>query len=126
MSRENHATTHQNAGIASWRFKPKAKINSYHEAAIFLGRWAVADLGSNMKVCRRGPHAIAIRLYDTDIITYYSDDTFEANNGGWNTPTTSTRLNLFGPAGWHFGHHKKRLQGNGKPMEPGIRYKVAG
>jgi hypothetical protein len=69
---------------------------------------------------------VATWLYETDIITYYPDGTFVADNGGFNTPTTSTRCNQFGPEGWCFFHHNKKLTGRNKSMdiEMGKREKV--
>lgn len=41
-----------------------------------------------------------IRLYYTDILTLWPGGGFMINTGGYNTPTTRDRLNLFLPAPW--------------------------
>ena len=127
MSRSNPATTHDNAGIAAWRFSAP-KINSYEEADAFLGDEIEKKCGRGKLLIHRlsgvPGDGIAVRLYDTDILIYYQDGTFEADNGGWNTPTTTARLNYFAPPGWFFGHGNKKLYGNGRPMGKGLRYAV--
>lgn len=125
MGRANPYTTHQYAGIAAGQVKAKADVRSFAEAAAFLGDEQAKIIASHVLVHRVSPDAIAIRLYDTDIVTYYADGTFEADNGGWNTPTTTSRLNQFGPHGWFFGHGKKKLFGRGQPMGKGLRYSIA-
>jgi hypothetical protein len=55
---------------------------------------------------------IDVVLYSTTILRYRADGKFWADNGGYNTPTTSIRLNMVAPYGWHFGHVRKRLVGN--------------
>lgn len=42
----------------------------------------------------------AIRLHDTNIITYHDDGTIELSSGGWRTKTTKERLNAYLPSGW--------------------------
>lgn len=131
MSRANPRTTHLNAGIpANSYIKAKAEVKSYEDAATFLGNDREKKLASNTVVHRVAPDAIAVRLYETDIITYYADGTFTADNGGFNTPTTSTRCTQFGPRGWFFYHHKKKLGGRGPhgnhwPLDSEKRLKVS-
>lgn len=124
MSRANPRTTHGNAGIASWRFKLKAEVHSYEDAAQFLRdtepRWRLVgdvehgvehgtfDLGPHMVVVEQRDY-LAVMLYDTEIIRYYPDGTFSVDNGGHSTPTTMYRLNAVLPDGWVANHHKKQL-----------------
>jgi len=129
MPRSNPLTSHENAGIAATRFvKVKAEIRSYSEAAAFLGEALERKVASNVMVVRKNKSTIAIRLYDTDIIRYYADGRFSADNGGFNTPTTSTRCNQFGPLCWFFYHYKKELEASpfayveGKPTGHKNRY----
>lgn len=117
MGRANPRTTHLNAGIpANHPIKAIAIVRSFAEAEAFLadpehdGPHSERPLASNVRVVQRSYDAIAIRLYNTDIITYYRDGTFSFDNGGFNTPTTSTRCNQFGPRGWFFYHHKQLLR----------------
>jgi len=112
--------THNNAGIPANSFiKAKAEIHCFADALAFVQKqqtWGenLLPLASNVVVYvvkrRRGkPVSIAVRLYDTDIITYHANGTWEADNGGFFTPTTSTRCNQFGPYGFHFSHVNKKL-----------------
>jgi hypothetical protein len=137
-----HAT-HIYSGIsANNRVKSKAEIHSFEDAAAFVAaeneRHCVREyryrLASNVTVCPILSNdgkvvAIAIRLYQTNIITYFPDGTFEADNGGYNTPTTSSRCNQFGPKGWFFYHKQKKLTGRSQGFEEvvmgkGIRIKI--
>lgn len=52
---------------------------------------------------------IAVILYDTAIIHYREHGHWTADNGGFNTPTTSRRAMQFGPRGVHFSHVNKVL-----------------
>ena len=132
--RHNPLTTHCYAGIASRPINTKAEIRSYADAYKFLGGEKEKKLGSNLLVHvvkwtsggARIPFSIAIKLYGTDIITYHGDNTFEANNGGFNTPTTSSRCNQFCPKGWRFAHENKKLVGCflGKDYETGSKKKL--
>jgi len=40
----------------------------------------------------------AIRLHNTDIVTFRTDDKIVLNSGGWRTSTTKDRINTFSPA----------------------------
>jgi hypothetical protein len=107
--------------------KAKAVVKSFEQAEAFLDGEEEKTLASHVVVYRVGGGGIAICLYETDIITYYPDGTFVADNGGFNTPTTSTRCNQFGPEGWCFFHHNKKLTGRNKKsmdIEMGKREKV--
>jgi hypothetical protein len=104
--------THQNAGIAaSIKIKTveDAEIHSYFDCESFLQGSMERQIASNVMIVRCSDTAIAVRLYNTDIITYFADGTFTAQNGGFNTPTTSSRANQFGPMNVHFSHTKKVL-----------------
>lgn len=52
---------------------------------------------------------IDVILYDTPIVRYYQDGSFSVDNGGFNTPTTSTRISQFTPHGYHAYHANKKL-----------------
>lgn len=119
--------THPNGGIpASCYIKAKAEIRSYADASAFLAEGTQNNrlVASHVTIARRSPTTIAVRLYNTDIITYHSDETFSFSNGGFYTPTTSTRCNQFGPKGYHFSHGKRILHANGTPEQDGIRLPV--
>ena len=136
MSRANPATTHQYAGIAAWNVKLRAEIHSYDDARKFLGDQKSEKLGAHMFVLTTDDYAtIDIVLYSTTILRYTADGKFWADNGGYNTPTTTQRLNMLapGPLGaWRFAHSKKRLVGwsprscaYNQPMGVGKLYPVS-
>lgn len=103
-------STHGGYGIpANTRIKAKAEIHSYADCVAFLDGDNEKEVASNVTIVRRAPDAIAVRLYQTDIITYYADDTFSFTNGGYYTPTTSARANQFGPKGVWFSNVKMKL-----------------
>jgi hypothetical protein len=54
-------------------------------------------LANNTYAERRELGAIAIRLHQTDIVTFYPDGRIVANTGGWKTLTTKDRLNEYLP-----------------------------
>ena len=93
------AATHDNAGIAAWRFKLEGEIGSYEDCATFLAEYGgpvlttSRKLGPQMTVVRNQDEGYcAVRLYATEIIRYYPDGTFSVDNGGFNTLTTKARL----------------------------------
>lgn len=43
------------------------------------------------------PGAIAVRYYQTDIVTFYPDGRIELRCGGWQTVTTKQNINAFSP-----------------------------
>lgn len=55
-------------------------------------------LERNTYLERRGDN-FAIRLHQTDVVTYKPDDSIVLNSGGWLTMTTKARINQFLPAG---------------------------
>lgn len=55
-----------------------------------------AKLWHNVYLEPRG-EAIAVRYYNTDIVTYYPDGRIELRNGGWQTVTTKQNISAFSP-----------------------------
>lgn len=127
--------THIYSGIAAWRFKPEAELHSFDDCEAFVqGRKGRIKLAASMTIRfqeSHGKRAYIIRLYDTDILCYLENGTFWADNGGFNTITTSTRLNHFGPPHWFFSHSNCLLYGwhsaSGRSgrMNPETLYEVA-
>jgi hypothetical protein len=127
-------SSHSWAGVAR-RVKAKAEVRSYTQAFRFLNDQLVRKLASNVWVVQyRNPDRMVIRLYQTDILVYYSDSlTFSADNGDTASLTTTYRLNQFGPPGWHFYHERFRLYGRYDsrshdytfPMSWDRRYRIA-
>lgn len=109
------AANHPYAGISACHFiNSKADIHSYEDCVRFLGDECTKKLASNMLVCS-GPRHLCnplwchVRLYETNIITYWRDGSFIVDHGGHITATTVTRLNQFGPHLVHFYRHRNRL-----------------
>lgn len=124
-------STHDNAGIAAnMDIKTKATIKSWADADAFLGKSESSkQLASNVTVERDLKDTIHVTLYSTRIVSYYPDETFSVNNGGFNTPTTSRRVTQFTPDGYVFWHHKKMLHTrlNGKKINAeGLKLPVNG
>jgi hypothetical protein len=74
-------------------------------------------LANNTYAERRQSGAIAIRLHQTDIVTFNQDGSIVANTGGWKTSTTKARLNDYLPCRiwqqrgqWFFTHNGKQLE----------------
>lgn len=110
--------THANAGIAAWNFKLKGEIHSYEDCEAFLGgvdedgRTIIDEraLGPKMSVGRNDfDGCLSVVLYATEIIRYYPDGTFSVSNGGFNTPTTTARLDAVLPPGFRAFHKQKQL-----------------
>lgn len=63
--------------------------------SLLQGRYS-KKLDHNTYLIRRGD-AIAIRLHETDIITYTPQSLCILHSGGWNTPTTRDRISAYAP-----------------------------
>lgn len=107
--------THEYAGISAWDFKLKAEVVNYEQAREFLSGRNIAYLGPQMIIaeehCEEYAQTsfFAVVLYNTEIIRYYPDDTFSVDNGGFNTLTTTERLQAVLPDGFrcfHFSTHE--------------------
>lgn len=55
-------------------------------------------LANNTYAERRSGRVIAIRLHQTDIVTFFPDGKIVASTGGWKTHTTKDRLNDYLPS----------------------------
>jgi hypothetical protein len=77
-------------------------VNSFRQADEALqGRnSARRKLGNNTYLERRGDGSIAVKLHDTDVVTYRADGSIVLDSGGWLTVTTKDRMNEHGPQGW--------------------------
>lgn len=103
--------THDYAGISAnnRQIKARGEIHSFEDAERFLAGDQVRTVASHVMVRKVDQDRIDIVLYDTAIITYYRDGSWTADNGGFNTPTTSARATQFGP-GVYFYHDNKVLK----------------
>ena len=73
---------------------------NYHTfSAKLTGRNAVSrKLANNTKLYRLNDTTIAVKLHNTDVITYHEDGRIVFDSGGWKTPTTKERMNTYSPA----------------------------
>jgi hypothetical protein len=114
----------ENAGA-----KLRKPIRSYFDAAMFL-----RDAGSHYRglgptlahntVLHSPEHGvIAVRLYNTDIVTLYADGRVKLNNGGHQTVTTKARMNeILHPMGIGIGQARgewyvSEIGSSAKPIE---------
>lgn len=68
----------------------------YQEAINTLGTHDSRKLANNTYLRRRGPKSIAVKLHNTDILTFHPGRTVY-DSGGWRTVTTKDRMNRYGP-----------------------------
>lgn len=87
-------------------------MNTYIEAAEQLGGKASRKLENNTYLHRIDEHTIAVKLHDTDVVTYYDDGRIVLNSGGWRTVTTKDRMEKYSPVwlrsfdgDWHIARH---------------------
>jgi hypothetical protein len=100
-------------------------MQSYEQAAVKLGSRDSRKLENNTYVQRRGED-IAVRLHNTDVVTYHKDGTITLNSGGWRTSTTKNRINSYIPGR---GLHQKNSLwyfSDGEIFEDGIRIDHSG
>lgn len=80
-------------------------------------------LDNNTYAERRDGGAVAVRLHDTDVVTYNADGTVTFDTGGWFTMTTKERMNYFGPSGWVIGSDRGTWYfGHGYQDKDRVRY----
>lgn len=78
------------------------RFNDYLRASLQLtGRCKERrKLANNTYLIRRSADSIAVRLHDTDVLTFHSDGHIIVANGGFPTCTTHDRINRYLPAGY--------------------------
>lgn len=76
-------------------------MQSYPEAdAQLTGRCKDRrKIANNTWLERRDDETIAVRLHQTDVVTYRADGSITLDTGGWFTVTTKDRMNRFTPFG---------------------------
>lgn len=99
-------------------------LKDFYAARDLLGANQSHKLDYNTTLERRGADCIAVRLHETDIVTFHPTFT-ELDSGGWTTKTTAERMNTYGPVridrrnpGWMAGGYiyfdGMRFSRNGK------------
>jgi len=56
-------------------------------------------IANNTRVIRRSDDSIAIKLHNTDVITFFKNGEIQLFTDGWKTVTTKDRINRFLPSG---------------------------
>ena len=79
-----------------------ASVNDYQSAKNFLNGRDEKRIAHNTKVVSYCDGSIGIVYHATAIVKYYPNGEVRLDCGGWQTTTTTQRLNQFGPIGWHF------------------------
>src|SRR5260221_7675367 len=73
---------------------------NHHSAMSLLRTARSIDAGKpidrNTRLMLRGT-SVAVRLHNTDIVTYAENGTVTLNTGGWKTVTTKVRINDYSP-----------------------------
>ena len=77
-------------------------------------------LDNNTYLIRDGKN-LAIKLHDTNVVTYTPDGKIILNSGGWQTPTTKDRMEKFSPA--HISQNNFVWYINGSVYQDGCYYK---
>lgn len=92
--------------------------------ATLTGRCSKSRKVANNTYLERRGDDIAVRLHQTDVVTFHADGTATLDTGGWLTMTTKERINRYLPAGirlesnrgrWfliHRGHSEYDVEGN--------------
>jgi DNA helicase TIP49 (TBP-interacting protein) len=79
------------------RFEKFGELRSYRAADQILAGRVSLKLESNTYLQRRDDKTIAIRLHDTDVVTYHASGLTTLRTGGWHTVTTKDRINAYAP-----------------------------
>ena len=92
----------------AWRtavLEAEADCRTYGDYVKFLGDMKSKSIAKNVNV-RIHYGKIIVRLYETDILIFYKDGTFTADNGQgeFASVTTTDRLKQFGPKNLNFFH----------------------
>lgn len=100
--------------------------------AQLTGRCSRSRKVANNTYAIRRDHDIALRLHDTDVVTFHPDGSITLNTGGWYTMTTKERMNGAlpkapwdsGTGGWVYsvkGEWHVKWQGHDYVFKDGIR-----
>lgn len=76
------------------------KVRCYEDAKSFFEKARFPKRGkplqNNTRLYRRGKD-YAVRLHQTDVVTYHSDGSCTVYAGGWETVTTADRIGRYSP-----------------------------
>jgi hypothetical protein len=74
-------------------------MNNYKEALEVLKNRTSKKLDNNTYLEKRENGNLAVKLHQTDVVTYTPKNEVILSSGGWKTPTTKDRINKFSRAG---------------------------
>jgi len=70
-------------------------MNKYQDFKDYLGNKADRPLCNNTRVQSRPDDSIAVKLHNTDVVTFHPDGRVVLDSGGWRTVTTKSRINEY-------------------------------
>lgn len=85
---------------------------TYEAARARLGKRDHLTIGHNTSL-ERFDGVIAVRLHSTNVLTFTADGWTIIRANGWETSTTSDRVNALLPPGWRIGGDGKGQRGDG-------------
>jgi hypothetical protein len=88
----------------------RASLN-FWSAETFLGKRDSKKLCNNTLLHRIDQDTLAVKLWSTNVITFYRNGNVMLNSGGWETVTTRDRMNSF--SGLHVSFSQKGHSVNG-------------
>lgn len=71
---------------------------TFESALAWLGKRDTRKVANNTYLQRRSEGRLAVKLHNTDILTFHPDGSVVFTTGGWKTMTTKERMNRFGTA----------------------------
>ena len=74
------------------------KTSFLHYDSILTGRNKDSRKLGNHTYLVRHANSIAVRLHNTNVVTYHRDGHIILDSGGWKTPITKDRMNTYSPA----------------------------
>lgn len=84
-------------------------VHNYSSAASFLKGSEERKIAHNVQVVRLSQVSIAIRLHNTHVITFNSDNTATLSTGGWDTAITVRTINAYSGSAWRVFREGKKL-----------------
>lgn len=100
-------------------------VKSYKEANEVLGNRDEKKVNHNTYLVRRADGSISLRLYETNIVTYYETGEVALYAGGFRTVTTKERMKEYSPLMVYSTNHAWFVRSNNKsePFRDGISTK---
>ncbi len=101
MTRTRNSSIHSYTdALAFWNSsKRRERIKLDHNTYLETRRAEIAMHDATYKDDSDRPEGFAVRLHDTDIVTFYANGDVKLCTGGWKTVTTRGRIRQFMPGG---------------------------